>query len=315
MTAPNLDLLIQIAVTGAQIATGRHATGNLPEALFAGTQVQDRTAKQPNWTAAEEKFIVENYVILSDMEIGAILGRSATAIHVHREREMNLPGPSKAHGILTINRAAKMLGLNSCHALAYWFDAGLLPGYKLPGGSMCRLIQVADFIRWVCTPANWIYIDIDKITDVKLKRMAFKRRERWNDDWWSTVQVAQYHGVSTQDVKRYIKLGYIQAIQPEYSIGGRELNRNWKPWRVLRSEATHPGLHFWTRAEIRTGRRIWSAAADAWILKARDELGLKFTTIGRTMKRSDELIGLRYYALKKMNKEQEYPAPTERYGK
>lgn len=298
MIAANLDLLIQSAVAGAQVQAGQRPTGDLPAALFAGAQVRERGVKMPDWTHAEEEYIVEHYTSLSDAEIGAVLGRSAIAIHLHREREMNLPGPSKAPGILTVNRAARMLGMASCHALGYWFEIGLVPGYRLPGGNMCRLIRVDEFTRWVCNPTNWIYIDIDKIANERLRRMAFERRRRWNDDWWTTSQVAGYHGVTIQDVKRYIQLGYIHGVQPAFSLGGRELDRTWKPWRILRSEATRPGLHFWTRAEIRSGRRCWSEAADAWILKARDRRGLKFTAIGRTMKRDSSLVGLRYRALK-----------------
>jgi hypothetical protein len=135
MTTDNLDLLIQAAVDGAQISTGRQPSGSLPSALFAGANVQEKTAKMPVWTRLEEEYIREHYTIMSDAEIGAAIGRSANAIHIHREREMNLPSPSKAPGILTVNRAAKMLGMASCHALEYWFDIGLVPGYTLPGGN------------------------------------------------------------------------------------------------------------------------------------------------------------------------------------
>ena len=301
MTTDNLDLLIQAAVDGAQLATGRKPSGSLPSALFSGAEVQEKAARMPAWTLGEEEYIREHYTVMSDAEIGAVLGRSAVAVHVHREREMNLPGASKAPGILTVNRAANMLGMSSCHALKYWFDAGLVPGYTLPGGNMCRLIRLEDFTRWVCTPDNWIYFDIDKITDPRLRRMAFLRREHWGDDWWTTVEVARYHHTSTDEVKRFIKLGYIRGVQPGYSIGGRHLDRHWKSWRVLRSEATRPGLRFWTLAELRTGRRQWSAEADAWILRARDELRMNFPAIARTMKRSEDLIGIRYHALKKVS--------------
>jgi hypothetical protein len=277
MTTDNLDLLIQAAVDGAQIATGRQPSGSLPSALFAGAEVQEKRAKGPVWTRAEEEYIIGHYTILSDAEIGAALGRSAVAVHVHREREMNLPGASKAPGILTVNRAAKMLGMASCHALEYWFDVGLVPGYTLPGGNMCRLIRLEEFTRWVCNPDNWIYIDIDKIKDPRLYRLAHKRLERWGDAWWGNAQVAAFHGRNARDVQSWIRHGHLRGMQPRYSIGGRDLDRYWKLWRVLRSDA----IAF--VPPTRSSRSQFTPAGDEWILRARDELGLGWRTIACSM--------------------------------
>jgi hypothetical protein len=277
MTTPDLDLLIDQAVTGAQISAGQHPTGELPSSLFAGANIQERSAKAPEWTRAEEEYLVEHYVTMTDAEIGAVLGRSAIGVHIHREREMNLTGPSKAPGVITVNRAAKMLGLSSCHALAYWFDVGLLPGYILPGGNMCRLIRMEEFKRWVCNPANWIYIDIEKIRDERLYRMAHKRLERWGDAWWTTPQVAHYLGVRVADAAGYLKRGRLKGVQAEYSIGGRELDRHWRYWFILRSDA----LAF--TVPTRRNRSQITPAGEAWILRARDELHLSFVQIAHSM--------------------------------
>ena len=277
MTTDNLDLLIQAAVDGAQLATGRKPSGSLPSALFSGAEVQEKAARMPAWTLGEEEYIREHYTVMSDAEIGAVLGRSAVAVHVHREREMNLPGASKAPGILTVNRAATMLGMSSCHALEYWFDAGLVPGYTLPGGNMCRLIRIEDFTRWVCNPDNWIYIDIDKITDPRLYRLARKRLERWGDAWWGNAQVAAFHGRDARDVQSWIRHGYLRGVQPEYSIGGRHADRYWKLWRVLRSDAIA------LVPPTRSSRSQFTPAGDAWILHAHDELGMGWRDIARSM--------------------------------
>jgi hypothetical protein len=172
----------------------------------------------------------------------------------------------------------------------------------LPGGDMVNLITLHDLTVWVCDPDNWIYIDIDKIHDARLRKLAFKRREHWGDDWWTTAEVAAYHHVDSQDVKRYTKLGYLHGVQPEHSISGRHVERAWRNWRFLRSEATRPDLHFWTLADLRTGRREYSERADQWILKARDELGMSFPDISRSMKwketRPGQLIHMRYHRIK-----------------
>ena len=278
MTTPDLDLLIRQAVTGAQIETGRRPTGDLPVALFAGAHVQERSTRGPAWTQDEEEYIIKHYTTMSDEEIGTALGRTHYAVHVHREREMYLPAPSKAPGITTVNRAAKMLGMSTCHALEYWFRVGLVPGYKLPGGNMCQLIRMDEFTRWVCSPANWIYINIDKIKDKRLYRMTHKRRELWGNDWWTTTQVAEYHGLKDSKVIfMHIKHGYLKAVQPEYSIGGRELNRTWKPWRVLRSDAIALKIHTLHNSSQ------FTPAGEAWILRARNELKFSWVRIARSM--------------------------------
>jgi hypothetical protein len=289
MTSKELDLLIQQAVTGAQIATGHRVSGDLSAGLFSGVQVEERSAKAPTWNLVEEKFIVENYATISDAEIGKILNRSATAIHIHREREMNLPAPSKSPGVVTVNRAAKILGMSSCHALGYWFEVGLVPGYRLPGGNMCRLIRMDEFTRWVCTPANWVYIDIDKIRDERLYRMAHKRLEHWGDAWWTTAQVAEYHGVAGATIiAMHIKHGYLKGMQPEFSIGGRNLDRSWKYWRILRSEAIALKIH------SRTGTRSqFTPRGEAWILKARDELHFSWVKIANSINPSRPRPGRR----------------------
>ncbi len=277
MSSENLDLLVSQAITAAEIAGNRKPSGNLPGSLFSGVRVQERQAKSPDWTAEEERFIVEHLAAMSDAEIGVALGRTPVAIRVHREREMNLPSRSKSPGIFTLNKASKMLGLSSCHALSFWLESGIFPGYRLPGGGMARLVTLEDLTRWVCTPANWVYLDIDQIRDERLYRMAHKRLSLWGDEWWSNVQVAEYHGIDTREVQRHIKNGYLKAVQPPCSIGGRAPDRAWKLWRVLRSDAI--ALTVRTRAN----RSQFTPAGEAWILRAHDELDMSFGSIARTM--------------------------------
>ena len=73
---------------------------------------------------------------------------------------------------------------------------------------------------------------------------------------------------------------------------------------VLRSDAVRATFYTGKGSQKKISR--FSPAADAWILKARDELGMTFIAIGRTMKigkhsyagRTNPTIAYRYHQLK-----------------
>jgi hypothetical protein len=236
------------------------------------------------WTPQEDAFLRTNLGWMTDTEMGQALGRSAVAVHLRWDRDLGLPGPSKAPNILTAHKAAAMLGIDG-HKTAYWVDCGLIPGRVMAGGRNIRLIDRTAFRRWVLNPMNWPWFDPAKVRDPELKRMLKKRAARWGDEWWSTVRVARYHGVETGDVKRYIADGRLPSFRLPVSLGGRDLNRKWSNHFVLRSHAL--------AVTFRKGRGNhlpcqFTPAADAWLLKARDELGMTFVHIGRTMKIGSE---------------------------
>jgi hypothetical protein len=111
------------------------------------------------------------------------------------------------------------------------------------------------------------------------------RAARWGDEWWSTPRVAKYHHVETGDVKRLIADGRLPSFRLPVSLGGRHPERGWSNHFVLKSEAL--------KVKFQKGRGNhlpckFTPAADAWLLKARDELGMTFVHIGRTMKIGSE---------------------------
>jgi hypothetical protein len=257
------------------------------------------------WTAEEDDFLRENLGWMTDAEIGQQLGRSAIAVHIRWDRELALPGPSKASNVITANRAAQMLGIDR-HKTAGWVDMGLIPGRIMAGGRNIRLIDRTLFRRWVLDPLNWVWFDPGKVDDPELRRLLKKRAKRWGDEWWSTRQVADYHGVTTGDVKRYIQHGKLESFRLPVAVGGGEWDRKWSNHFVRKSHAVQV-----TFIKGRGWHKVsqFTPAADRWLLYARDVLGFTFIHIGRTMKigrekpgprgtRSNPTISYRYHQLK-----------------
>lgn len=302
--------LIDLAISAAEFEGGVRLD-SLPfgASIYAGLAVSGKAKAKP-WTREEDDFLKKNLGYMTEAEIANALGRTPVAVHLRWFRDLDLPGPSKAPGWLTAHQAARMLGVDG-HKITHWVDAGLLPGRNMAGGRVIRLIRETTFLRWAVSPKNWVYFDKKRVRDAHLRRLLELEAERWGDEWWSTKRIADHYGVETQDVKRYIQLGRIQAYRLPVSLGGRHENRYWSNWFVLRSEALKPGLVFVRRKDIKSRndpyQRRFTPAADAWILKARDELGMTFIAIGRTMKvgkwsyddRTNRLIAYRYQQLKK----------------
>jgi hypothetical protein len=263
---------------------------------------QVRYSKSPIWTPAEDRFIRQNLGWMTDAEMGEMLGRTAIAVHLRWDRDLELGGPSKAPDVYTAHHAAWLLGIDG-HKTAAWVDWGLIPGRLMAGGRKIRLIDRQAFRRWVLNPMHWMYFNPKKVLDPELRHMLQLRAKRWGDEWWTTRQAADYHGIKTTEIKRYIQRGELPSFRLPYSLGGRHAQRYWSNHFVRRSDAIQ--LKIYTR---QNWRPHWTPAADAWILKARDELGMTFVAIGRTMKigkwtyhsRTNSTIMNRYHKLKQL---------------
>jgi len=306
MSAPDLDTLI----------------------LFAVSSVDRGRIRPPAWTPEEDAFLKENLGYLTDEEMGKALGRTAIGVHLRWDRDLGLPVPSKAPDVLTARRAAALLGIDE-HKTAHWVDMGLIPG-RLMAGKQSKhhryhLIDRQAFRRWVLNPMNWAYFKIERVRDPELKRMLKKRAARWGNEWWSTVQVAKHHGVETGDVERYIKHGRLPSFRLPVSLGGRHEGRVWSNHFVLKSDALQVKFYKMGRGVFDRYRSQFTPAADAWILRARDELGMTFVHIGRTMKigaekrnpktgtaTSNPTISYRYHQLKEMQASRKARKQTKR---
>jgi hypothetical protein len=239
--------------------------------------VEPRT-QMPSWSTREDQFITEHLGWLTDAAMGVALGRTEIAVHLRWYRDLGLPGPSKAPDVITANKAAEALGIDG-HKVAHWVDAGLIPGRVMAGGRYIRLIQRRVFYRWACAPNNWVYFNPSKVIEPHLKRLIELEQKRWGDEWWSTRQVADFHGADTGDVKRYIQLGRIRSFRLPVSLGGRDHNRKWSNHFVLKSEAVQ--VKFLRRGDDMS---TLTPRGKAWLKKAIG-MGMTATEIGRTMKR------------------------------
>lgn len=307
-----LDHLIDLEIARASVTYGQKFRSdknmaNIPAHLLAGVGIsQDVVSfRAPKWSEEDEQFLRDNYLYMTDAELGERLGRTAISVHLHWEREMHMKARSKAPGVMTAEQMALILNIDS-HKVTCWFDAGLINGWIVPGGKI-RLIKKISFYVWACNPMNWVYFDIHKVQDLHLKKLLLLKEKRWGDEWWRTTKVAEYHGVDVGDVKRYIKIKRLKSFRPPVSLGGRHNDRKWGYHFVLRSEALK--VRFYRMGEMGTSIsetvNKFTPAADAFLLKARDKWKLKFTEIGYLMKigrnvdNMNDAVARRYHYLKK----------------
>ena len=243
-----------------------------------GVQVVGKARKTSRWTEAEDQFLRENHGILSEEEIGSYLGRTKTGVRIRWKRELHLPAPSRAPDVYTSNLAAKLIGVDS-HKITHFCDTGLIP-CRIWGERRMRLINRTAFRVWVVNPKNWIYFDWRKIPDRHLRKLCRLRNKRWGDEWMTSYQVAQMHGVDVKDVQRLAYRGELPAVQTEASLCGRHKDRVWANWFVLRSDAEQARFY-----KGKGSRRAieFSPAAEKWMLKARFELGWTYDRINRSM--------------------------------
>lgn len=264
----NLDLLVDFAVSSAEVANGLpiamvQRQSIIPPACMPARGV---LGKARSWTDDELEFLTRNLGYMEEMDIAAALGRSQLAVHLRWEKYMDLAAPSKHPDYITGNRIAKLIGCDA-HKVCSWIDRGMLPGEILPGLRKIRRVRKTTLLRWLLSPKNWIWYDIERVRDLHIRRLLELKRERWGDEWWNTNQVAEYHRVDVQDVKRYIKLGRIQGVQAP-NLSGRD-NASWAHWFVLRSEATRPDLVFLRGSGSGHELAEWSERCDAFMLLAR----------------------------------------------
>jgi len=264
--------------------------------------------KMPEWSRDEIEFLHRNAGLLDDEQIGQALGRTANGVKVFRVRQGLKTLTRAGEAWLTANKVAAMFQA-TVHKITYWCRVGLMPSrvkVHEPSGREYFLISREALKRWCANPRHWVYFDWHKLTDPRLRRLCELRAKRWGDEWWDTRRVAEYHGVDVQDVKRLIARGEIRSYRPEYSLGGRDFGNTWRNHFVLKSEATRADLVFIKGRGKWAFSKNFSPGFDAFLLRARDELGLEFQVIARMMKAKKKSVMYRYWRLKK----ERLPNPT-----
>lgn len=239
----------------------------LAEALFLGDL---ETRRAPSWTADEDAFLRAHLGYLTDAEIGEALGRSKNAVHLRWCRDLDLPAPSKTPGLHTLQGTSRLLQVD-VHAVMTWVKRGMIPARVLPGLRNIQVITSLALLRFATNPLNWIYFRPDRVTEPHLRRLLDRQRERWQDEWWTPRQVADYHGVHHTDVNRYLHAGKLRGAQ-------------WGNWWILRSEATRPDLVFYKgRGAARVAQVARENHATDQFLVLAAAVGLSYSAMDRAL--------------------------------
>lgn len=290
MTTPDstldLDALVARAAVAGQVLAGAGAAWIEAHAPELAHLNGDPDAKPPPWREEEDEFLKAQLGHFSYAEIAQRLGRSTTAVKVHAVR-LGLPGPSQHPDFITANAIGELLGMCP-KRIALYINEGVLPGRIITPVNHNRVVHREALKRWLVNVKNWVYFDPERVTDPHLKRLLDLRKGRWGDAWWTTRQVADYHGVGTTDVKRYIRMGRLQARQVKFP------GKRWGHWYVLRSDATSPELHFYRRGEEQSS---WSPALDGFLVLGR-AVGMGVKGLSILCKRDPKLVDYRLRTLR-----------------
>jgi len=131
------------------------------------------------WQPWEDTYLRQNLGHKTEDEIAKHLGRTQVAVRLRWIRDLRMTAPSKDPNILTGTQAANLLGTDK-HKIIHLCNTGIIPARQMRGKSQgreraIRLINRKEFYRWVANPANWIYFDWNKISDLQLlKRCELK---------------------------------------------------------------------------------------------------------------------------------------------
>jgi len=249
---------------------------SLVDWAIGAAEMEPRRRPLP-WSEEEDEFLRENLGFLSEADIGQEIGRSAVAVHLRWDRDLNLPAPTKAPGYLTANKIAELLQVD-VHSVCKWIARGWLPAQMLPfktGPNDCRRVKVHDLKRFLVKPESWVLFKSERIQDPQIKRLVALAQERWGDEWLSIGEVEVMHGCTEGLVNKYIHEGKLSGFQ-------------WGNWWIRRSVAETPGLRFLSRSD-RLPKIEWSEEGDAFLLEGRS-LGLSSGALTSMTKMRPRLV-------------------------
>lgn len=238
---------IEQAVALAEAETGVRGGGAKIRLCLATNKQRRRLC----WTEKEEAYLRENYGRISEEEIAAHLGRTLASLDNHIKREMHLVAPSKDPRILTAEHIAMGLGMDgkSVHRL---IDTGRMPGRRLPGNDVTRVVDRMALLLWISEPLHWIYFKTDRVgamrtrgkrggmTDVydfefweDAREVVDYAREQWKDEWLTPGQASRIIGINpalkAHNVNRAIHVGNLPAVR-------------WGNWWIRRSDLPAPEM-------------------------------------------------------------------------
>jgi hypothetical protein len=195
---------------------------------------QAPSRKAPRWSEKDINRVRELLPYYSPKVVGQMLGRSEDAIKIMRQRR-KIKASSKSKGWLSANRVMRLLGMPDARPVIGWVKKALVLGHRIAGDDTWMVHEIS-LRRWIVSPRSWIYFDSTRIQDPHLARLVELARERWDDEWLTTRQVADLKGTNTRQIGQSIFRGAITAI---HIVGkdGRHENAAWSLWAVKRSDA------------------------------------------------------------------------------
>lgn len=283
----DVDLLVESAAVQALLSCGvspryvaMHSPLGTRGIAVLGQSSRPQMRRMPRWTKEEDALLRACVGVLSDAEIGEMLGRTPEAVHLRRERDLGLTAPSKRPDEVTCEQIAQGLGIDG-KSVARLIDRGFLPGRRLPMKTVIRVVSRQVLLRWMVNPMNWIYFKPARVGVLMPRRECTKydrtfwryvrrllalKRARWDDEWWSIGPVAKFFGVNCKSVNQAVRRGQIPAV-------------DWGNWWILRSVATDPRYRIHSQKGTPGVSRLgWTERGDAFLLVARG-LGIHWSAI------------------------------------
>jgi len=198
------------------------------------------------WTPEDDDFLRRRVGWMAEPEIARRLGRTVTAVHLRRERDLHLPCPRRHPEWLTLEQVAVGLGIDS-HSAAALADRGILPARTLPAVAKMRVVDKQAALDWIADPLHWLYFHPERVgqfkpqgqrhmgrPDVVFWRHARKavdeRRKTWKDAWLRPPVAAQLIGLPSRGGEKQTSLN--KAIRMHLLSAAR-----WGNWWILRSDA------------------------------------------------------------------------------
>lgn len=244
---------IEQAAALAEAATGARGGGaKIPLCL-----AHDEKQRSLKWTAEEEAFVRENHGRITEDKIAAQLGRSPISVHLRIKRELRLVAPSKAPEILTAEQTAWGLGLGCGKSIHRLMDDGLMPGRRLPGMDVTRVIDRQALLLWMLEPMHWIYFRPDRVGSLRCqgnrviadcydfefwelaRDLILAASAAWKDEWLTPGQVARELELKwgSRPVNAAILRGALKATR-------------WGNWWILRSDLPAKGMRINAQGRI-----------------------------------------------------------------
>ena len=163
-----IDELINDAVIYGEVSTGAPlnwmaARGYDPKAIISHA-AGHTPARRAGWTDEEEEYLRQNLGWLSEQQMADHLGRTVEGIHIHWEREMRLPAPTRHPDWLPCNQVAIALGIPCVKTITGWIEKfKFLPGRPLPANRKIVVVHREDLIRFAVNPKNWLYFKTERV--------------------------------------------------------------------------------------------------------------------------------------------------------